>query len=102
MKERGMKKWLAYKSLTSQEDFLKAMKQQKSFIEKPLISESKAPEIDYLLRADGGERVSVLFYLSGRMRSSDGTISRIDGLYKFLEINGLKIWFKDIVEIERI
>ena len=102
MRERGIKKWLAYKSLTSQEEYLNSMRQEKARVEKPLISESVAENIDNLLRNYTGERVIVTFYLANKVRTTEGIISRIDGVYKILGINNMFISFKDVLNIEAV
>ncbi len=100
MKERGMKKWMAYKSLTSQGDYLNKMRNEKSLEERPLISESKAEEINNILSNYQGETVIMSAYLGGHVRVIEGQIEKIDPIYKTLEIKNMKILFKNIVEIK--
>ncbi len=100
MKERGMKKWMAYKSLTSQGDYLNKMRNEKSLEERPLISESKAEEINNILSNYQGETVIMSAYLGGHVRVIEGQIEKIDPIYKTLEIKNMKISFKNIVEIK--
>lgn len=102
MKDRGMKKWLAYKSLTSQADFLKAMQEEKAYVDKPMISESAAEDINNILVNYNGENVAVSFYLGGKVRTTEGIIRRIDSVYKMLEINDMKIVFKNIVGLSYV
>ena len=49
MNDRGMKKWAPYKSLNEQETFLNQMREKRSRIEKPIISQDLAEQINYLL-----------------------------------------------------
>lgn len=100
MKERGMKKWMAYKSLTSQADYLNKMRRERSVEDKPLISESKAEEINRILSNYQGETVAISAYLGGHVRVIEGQIEKIDPIYKTLEIKNMKILFKNIVEIK--
>ncbi len=100
MKERGMKKWMAYKSLTSQGDYLNKMRNEKSLEERPLISESKAEEINNILSNYQGETVVMSAYLGGHVKVIEGQIEKIDPIYKTLEIKNMKISFKNIVEIK--
>lgn len=100
MKERGMKKWMAYKSLTSQGDYLNKMRNEKSLEERPLISESKAEEINDILSNYQGETVVMSAYLGGHVKVIEGQIEKIDPIYKTLEIKNMKISFKNIVEIK--
>lgn len=100
MKDRGIKKWMPYKSLVSQSDFLSAMEKEKYIEGKPLISESKAEEINLALMNYQGDTVIISAYLGGHIRTIEGIIKKIDPIYKALEINGMKIQFKNIVGIE--
>ena len=100
MKERGMKKWVAYKSLTNQADYLNKMRRERSVEDKPLISESKAEEINHILSNYQGETVAISAYLGGHVRVIEGQIEKIDPIYKTLEIKNMKILFKNIVEIK--
>ncbi len=95
-----MKKWMAYKSLTSQGDYLNKMRNEKSLEERPLISESKAEEINNILSNYQGETVIMSAYLGGHVRVIEGQIEKIDPIYKTLEIKNMKILFKNIVEIK--
>ena len=49
MKDRGMMKWAAYKSLNRQSDFIAKTLYEQGKKEKPLISEERAEKIDALL-----------------------------------------------------
>ncbi len=100
MKDRGIKKWIAYKSLTSQADFLNSMNEERECKDKPLISESKADEINYALSNYKGGVVILSVYLGGHVKAIEGTIRKIDPIYKTLEINDMKISFKNIVGID--
>ena len=99
MKERGMKKWLPYKSLTSQADFLQAMRKERAYQDKPQIAQDKAEEINALLSSYQGQEVTVTFYLNGQIRKSDGIIHWIDAVFKAITINDMKIAFSNIVDI---
>lgn len=99
MNDRGMKKWMAYKSLNQQEGFLNKMKKNKARIEKPLISSSKAEEINEILSAYHGEKVVVSFYFDGEVKVSRGTIEKIDTFYNLIKMNDIRILFKDIVDV---
>lgn len=100
MKDRGMKKWLAYKSLTSQADFLNVMHREKAIEAKPMISESEAERINDALSNYSGEPIILSVYLGGHVKTIEGIIRKIDPIYKMLEINDIKIPFKNIVGVE--
>lgn len=102
MSERGMMKWISYKSLSEQERYLNEMLSKKQMIDKPKISDDKAEEINDILCSYSGEEVALLFYSSGRIKESRGTIKIIDGIYKFVEMNDIRIPFSSIVNLERL
>jgi hypothetical protein len=99
MKERGMKKWLAYKSLSEQEKYLENMERKKSKVARPLISENKAEEINSLLTTYHGERVAIRFYHDGFIKESRGIIERIDTFYNFIKISDISISMSSIVDV---
>ena len=99
MKERGMKKWLAYRSLPEQEHYLEQLRQERAYIECPIISDSEAEAIDMALRNYQGELVAVRFYCNGKIRETTGTIQRIDAIYKAIQINAMTIVFGNLLGI---
>ncbi len=102
MKDRGMMKWLSYKSLSEQERYLEEMWNKKTKIEKPSISNEKAEEINELLLSYSGEAVCLYFYSGGHVKQSRGEIKRIDPIYKIVEMNDIRIRFSEIVGLEQI
>ena len=102
MKYRGMMKWLSYKSLSEQERYLAEMMGKKEEIEKPIISEDKAKEINEMLFSYAGEEVCLYFYTHGKVKQSRGAIDRIDPIYKIIEMNNIRIGFSEIVSLEQI
>ncbi len=102
MKERGMMKWLSYKSLNEQEKALNKMLEKKTRIEKPSISKEKAEEIDEILQNYAGEEVRLYFFANGHVKESFGEIDKIDPIYKIIEMNHIRIQFSMIVGLEKI
>jgi hypothetical protein len=100
MKDRGMQKWMAYKSLSEQEKYLAIMEHNKGRIDKPLISSSKAEEINEVLSNYHGEQVSIYFFWDGYIKQTIGTISKIDTIYNLLQINDIRISFSNIVDVK--
>jgi len=100
MNDRGMKKWLAYKSLNQQEVYFAKMRKEKSRVEKPLISSSKAEEINEVLTSYHGEEVAVRFYFDGEIKVSRGVIEKIDTFYNLIKMNDIRILFSEIVDVE--
>lgn len=78
------------------------MMSKKEEIEKPLVSEDKAEEINEMLSSYAGEEVCLYFYARGKVRQSRGAIDRIDPIYKIVEMNDIRIGFSEIVGLEQI
>ena len=99
MKDRGMKKWMAYRSLPEQERYLAELRKRRMYVDKPLMSESRAEVIDQTLREYAGDPITVRFYCNGLIRESTGVITKIDSIFKAIEINDMKIVFANILDV---
>ena len=65
------------------------------------VDEETAVKIsDKLNRINKGSSIKVDYYECGNYISEKGKVSRIDYSYKFLVVNGQKIWFDDIMDID--
>lgn len=100
MKDRGMMKWAAYKSLDRQSDFLSKMLYEKNKIEKPLISNEQAEKIDSFIRGYKGDSVKARFYSDGYIKEACGVIEVIDSFKEILFIGEEKIPFRDVLDLE--
>ena len=67
MNDRGMKKWAPYKSLNEQETFLNQMREKRSRIEKPIISQDLAEQINYILLNHNNKELIFTFYKNGHL-----------------------------------
>lgn len=99
MKDRGMLKWLPYKSLDQQSDYLAKMAYERKKISHPLIAEEKAEEINDLLSNYHGEFVILSFYEDGYVHQERGNLEEINSIYKYIKINSNRILFHDIVDL---
>ncbi|MCI1245421.1 MAG: YolD-like family protein [Bacilli bacterium] len=100
MKDRGMAKWMPYKSLAEQKGFMDTVHAKKRAVEKPLISAERAQEINETLSSYAGEDVAISFFLAGSIKKIRGKIQRIDNIYKLIKINDISILFSSIVNID--
>ena len=100
MKDRGMVKWAPYKSLIEQEDFMGNMKKKRKRIEKPFNLEEKCEEINTLLCTYHGQKVEISYYNDGYIEKISGTIEMIDTTYKFLLVNGDKLYLRNVIDIQ--
>lgn len=98
--ERGMVKYAPYQSLTAQASVLAKMREEKRFVEKPLISYDKAEEINRaLVEYDGGE-ITLVYWRAGRIERVCGHIRKIDTTFHFIYIDEYRLSLSSIVDVE--
>lgn len=100
--ERGMMKYQPYQSLTEQSAILARMRYEKGKTEKPLISAERAEEINEILIHYEQEPVEAEYFEDGYRHRVKGTISRIDPMWKYLVVEGKRISFPMLLNLERI
>ena len=101
MSDRGMKKWAPYKSLKEQWSSLDNLHQNKQKVEKPLISNEEAEEINEILTNYHGEEVEITYYRNGEILKEKSVIKKIDAFEKKLYlINRKVITFKELVSLK--
>ena len=94
---RGMKKWAPYKSLNEQIDFINKMRYEKNKIERPLISNEEAENINNILTNYQNETVWVKYYDDGYLYEVSLPIFKIDIINKRIYFD--KYSFLDFVNI---
>ena len=99
MNDRGMKKWMPYKSLNEQEKFINELNRSINKIEKPIVSIDKANDINNFLINYKNEVVCLKFYSDGYISKLIGRIKKIDPIYKTIKINNTLIKFSMIVDL---
>lgn len=99
--DRGMMKWMPYQSLVEQASFLAVMRRQKARISKPRISSERAEKINEILTTYCGEEVKVKYYDDGFLHFLDGTISKIDATWRYILLQGKRIDFRNLIDLER-
>ena len=103
MSDRGMKKWVPYKSLIEQEVFINKMRVNKSKIEKPILFEEEMEKINYYLTQKRCETLIFSFYEDGFIYKIETKIKTIDLSIKTIVFeNNLKINLYDLVDVEEI
>lgn len=103
MSERGMKKWAPFKSLVEQDKNLKYTMSKREEIEKPLISNEKAEEINYLLQNYDGRTLKFTIYKNKRLVEIENQIKRIDMFdRKIYMVDRTSVYLKDLVDLEEI
>ncbi|MCR5078340.1 MAG: YolD-like family protein [Bacilli bacterium] len=98
--DRGMMKYIPYKSLVEQGDYLAKMAYEKGKREKRPMFEEKAEKINAILSSYHGQDIKLTYYHDGYEYVEEGKLTCISAFLKTLEINELEIPFKAIVDIE--
>jgi hypothetical protein len=102
MKDRGMMKWLPYKSLDQQSDYLAKMAYERGKQGRPQLSDERAAEINEILVHYAGEKVSLTYYHEGYLYKEEGILLVVDTIYKFVIINDTKILFRDFYDLSSL
>lgn len=102
MSDRGMAKWMPYKSLVDQSSSLAKMRYKKNKVEKPSISNDAAEEMDEILRNYDGESVRAKYWEDGYIYVIEGSISKIDVFERVLTFAEKKVPLKNLIGLTRI
>ncbi len=101
MSDRGMKKWAPYKTLEDQWSTLDNLYKSEEKVEKPLISNEVAEEINDKLVNYQGQEYEFYYYKSGRILKEKSTIKKIDAFNRNLLLtNGIRISLRDLIGIK--
>lgn len=103
MSERGIKKWAPYKSLVEQEKYLKKLHEDNQKVERPLISEDEAQEINEILVNYQGEELEITYWRSERINTIISVIKKIDPNNKKIVLPERRaIYFNELVSLTKI
>ena len=101
MSDRGMKKWAPYKTLEDQWSTLDSLYKSEEKVEKPLISNEVAEEINDKLVNYQGQEYEFYYYKNGRILKEKSTIKKIDAFNRNLLLtNGIRISLRDLIGIK--
>ena len=101
MSDRGMKKWAPYKTLEDQWSTLDNLYKSEEKVEKPLISNEVADEINGKLVNYQGQEYELYYYKNGKILKEKSTIKKIDAFNRNLLLtNGIKISLRDLIGIK--
>ena len=101
MSDRGMKKWAPYKTLEDQWSTLDNLYKSEEKVEKPLISNEVAEEINDKLINYQGQEYEFYYYKNGRILKEKSTIKKIDAFNRNLLLtNGIRISLRDLIGIK--
>lgn len=99
--DRGLIKWLPFKSLPEQEDSLKKLAEKQQDVEKPVLSPDQKEEMDYAIQGlEKGEGISVTYFDSSRIKKAITRFINIDMIGKTLFTAAGKFPLDSILEIK--
>ena len=102
MSDRGMMKWVPYKSLVEQDQELTKWRINKEKIEKPIIMEDKAAELNDFLVSYHDQVIIASYFQSGFIVKVKGQIKKIDLNDQSLLVDTTKIKLVDLLDLENV
>ena len=102
MSGRGMKKWAPYASLIEQKGTITRMKQTRTTINKPLLSQEQAMQINDLLFKIQQKTAKIDYFMDGTLHTVEGLVKKVNVDEKYLEILDLRIAFYALTSIKLI
>jgi len=96
------KQFLPFDSMKGLQEALRAQEEMQSRVEKRELGEEDAEHISHLLgQTSRGDTVKVVYYRSGRYVTAEGEVTAFDPIRRTFVVDGQKISFDDIGEMER-
>lgn len=97
---RKMIKWKPFYSVPGLEKIVKESALEKEKIDRPIILNSK--DINYNIEVALNKKLTVIvkYYEYGLLKIKTGKITNINTIYKYLEINNKRIYFKNIIKLD--
>ena len=87
MSDRGMKKWAPYKSLQEQWEVLDKISEEQERVERPILSEEQAEEINQVLVEYHGQELEFYYFKRNKILKEKSTIKKIDAFNKLIILN---------------
>ncbi len=101
--DRGMMKYAPYQSLIEQAQYLAAMRQRKSRIPRPLISNDRAEEMNRILvQHHQGDSVKAEYWENGSLHWACGSIEKVDASNRFLIVGETRIPLLNLIDLEYV
>ena len=98
--DRGMMKWMPYRSLPEQETYLAQLQKEKAKRSKPQLSEEMAEEINSVLVHYHGQTIQLTYWQDGFLFEEVGIIQSMITWTQRLIINDIEIPFSSIVDVQ--
>lgn len=102
--DRGMIKWKPFYPIKGQDKIKKNILKEKSMISKPIILEDLENEINnnLIYAYNNNISVNIKYWHFGFLKSIEGKIKKIDLIEKYIIINNVTLFLKNILKIELV
>lgn len=100
---RGMIKWKPFNTLLNNRDINEII-MIRNKVEKPIIMEDRITEIDNLLKVaiNENKEIGVKYFDKGELKYINGNIRNINTIEKYILINSIRIYFKNLIRVDII
>lgn len=100
---RGMIKWKPFNTLLNNRDINEII-MIRNKVEKPIIMEDRISEIDNLLKVaiNENKEIRVKYFDKGELKYINGNIRNINTIEKYILINSIRIYFKNLIRVDII
>lgn len=97
---RGMIKWKPFNTLLNNRDINEII-MIRNKVEKPIIMEDRISEIDNLLKVaiKENKEIKVKYFDKGELKYINGNIRNINTIEKYILINSIRIYFKNLIKV---
>jgi DNA-binding winged helix-turn-helix (wHTH) protein len=102
MSDRGMMKWIPYKSLIEQDEELKKWRINRDKVDKPVLLEDKINEINESLMNYHNQEIIATYFNNGYIIKVKGIIKKIDQYDQSLLVEDTKIPLRDLLDINNV
>ena len=99
--DRGMVRYAPYQSLVEQSSALARMREERSRVERKILSPDEAEAINEILTHYEGEEVRLSYWKMGRIFFEEGIMDQIDVFARVIYINGLRVSLASLQSLER-
>lgn len=100
---RRMIKWKPFNTLLNNRDINEII-MIRNKVEKPIIMEDRISEIDNLLKVaiKENKEIKVKYFDKGELKYINGNIRNINTIEKYILINSIRIYFKNLIKVDII
>ena len=95
--------WAPFNSVINNHDIISDIKDKELYIDKPEYTEEQLEELEFkIINAyTSQEAINIYYYHNHKSICINGTIDKIDAVYKRISINNTYINFFDIIKIKK-